>query len=129
MGALVFIPSYFRWHYSQALDDLLNISKNSFSFVLNVFSVKELTLNLFSPFERITVDYSREWSFEGTVGAWIVNGLMRLVGAVIRLIIILLGLISLAFALILSIIAFFIWLLWPFLIVVSFLLGLKIFFI
>ena len=129
MNFLILGPYYVKWHYSQALKDMKNIWRNCLAFIANFFSIKELAKSLFSPWQRIQVNYSRNFSFEGTIGSWIVNLLMRAVGFAVRLIFILFGFSCLLLCLLFGIVAVLAWLFWPLVIICSFILGLNFLFL
>ena len=127
MGFILILPYYLKWHYSQAFLDLKNIWKNFLVFLYNFFSIHTLLFSLFSPWQRMKENYSKnDLSFEGTVGNLIVNIIMRLVGAVVRLLFIVIGIVSIILCLVLGVIIFCAWILLPFIIFYSISQGLII---
>lgn len=111
MVALGFL--YLRWHYTRALGDLAMIAGNFLWFVYEFFSIPLLLRTLVVPFRRITETPQRTLDISAWFAAKIVNTLMRLVGAVVRLWVIALGCISLCGVTLLSGIAFCLWLAAP----------------
>lgn len=120
MSFFLILPYYLRWHYSQALIDLKNLWKNFVVFFYEFFSIPTLLLTLFSPWHRMQDSYSKQITFEGTVGTLIVNTLMRFVGAFVRFIFISLGLLMVVVTIILGFFIFAIWLILPFVLIYTF---------
>ena len=110
---LLILPYYIQWHYSQAITDFFGIWKNFFVFIYNFFSIKKLVVSILAPWQKIEETYSEHFEFEGTVGTMIVNLLMRLVGAFIRIIFIIIGHISLLTCLIIGLVLFCLWIIAP----------------
>ncbi len=122
LGRLV--ARYFAWHYSTAFVDLWRVCTNFLWFIYNLFSISFLLGTLFDPFERIRAEH-----VEGDMGdffsALVANTLMRIVGAVTRLFVIVIGIILLIVTLMLSVCAFVVWPLVPFIIVILLTLGIP----
>jgi hypothetical protein len=113
------ILRYFVWHYTKAFEDVIRIELNFFWSVYHFFSIPNLFRSLFSPWERLRERYSSIFKFEEWFGSLIVNVIMRIVGALIRFVTILLGIACLFLA---GIIGVLFLILWPFIPV--FILGL-----
>lgn len=113
MSLLLLFPYYLIWHYSKALVDLKNLWKNFIVFFYEFFSLTTLVSTLFSPWHRMQDSYSKELNFENTVGTFIVNSLMRIVGAFVRLIFIIIGLVSIVFTIFFGLIVFCLWIVMP----------------
>ncbi|OJI07678.1 MAG: hypothetical protein COX02_00340 [Candidatus Vogelbacteria bacterium CG22_combo_CG10-13_8_21_14_all_37_9] len=130
MRVAIIIFNYFIWHYGQALKSLLVLYRNFFQFSFNFFSLSLMFRTWISPWRRLDLDYqgnifnAGQW-FE----AFVVNILMRLVGFLIRTIIIIVGLgvlVLLSLSLPLVLLS---WLVLPFGVVVAFLVGLGLLFL
>ena len=119
MRLLIVLPYYVKWHYGQAITDLVRIWQNFLSFILRFFSIKDLTTHLFSPWQRMQEGYAKGSSLEDMASAKFVNIMMRIVGFFVRILFILLGLIFLTLCLALGIIVFFAWIFLPFIIIFS----------
>ena len=120
MNFILVLPYYLLWHYGRAFSDLKNIWKNFLVFLYNFFSIPTLIFSLFSPWQRMQEGYSKnDLSFEGTIGTMIVNTIMRLVGAVVRLLFIVVGVVSIILCLVLGVVIFCAWILLPLVIVYS----------
>jgi hypothetical protein len=107
MSAIMIVPQYIRWHYSRAIADYWRLTATLLWFFFYFFSIGLLLRTLFAPWRRLDEDG----------GIWfervIVNTLMRGVGAIMRTIVILFGLIVLIGTGFLSLLFFIIWLLLP----------------
>lgn len=122
MHVFLALPYYLAWHYSEALNDMRKIWKNFFVFLFNFFSIFLLIRTLFSPWHRMQESYGRIEDFFGNL---IVNTLMRLVGAVIRLIFIIMGVVSVLLCAVLGLAVLAFWLVLPFLLIYTFLQGIN----
>ncbi len=121
-----FVLYYIKWHYTDAFIDLIGIIRNFLFFFYNLFSIKILFKTLFSPFHRMTEVYDkRGFNLEKLAEAFIVNSLMRAVGALLRIMLIITGIFFILLTFIFG--AFFViaWAIAPLLIVILFLIGLK----
>ncbi|MFZ2522265.1 MAG: hypothetical protein WAX44_00255 [Minisyncoccia bacterium] len=125
MVFLLTIPNYFLWHYSKALFDLVNLWRNFTIFFYDFFSIPTLLKTLFSPWHRMNDAYSGQLTFEATVGTFIVNTLMRIVGGLVRGVFVVLGLISIIVSFSVGLIVFCAWLLLPLILLYTFLSGIK----
>ena len=114
MNLILVLPNYLLWHYGRAFFDIKNIWKNFIVFLYNFFSIPTLILTLFSPWQRIQEGYSRSFSLEGTIGTMLVNIIMRLVGAFVRLLFIIIGIISIILCICLGFVIFCAWIFLPF---------------
>jgi hypothetical protein len=115
---------YFIWHYGRAIRDLTRIYKNLIAFTFNFFSVPILVASFFAPWRRMGEDYP-ERSVEpfDYFSVFLVNLIMRLVGIVMRGIVIVLGM---AFTLLLILsypLVLLFWLILPFALVIIFFVG------
>ena len=127
MNFVLVLPYYLAWHYGRAFFDIKDIFKNFLVFLYNFFSIPTLIFSLFSPWQRMQESYSKnDLSFEGTIGNLIVNIIMRLVGAVVRLLFIVVGFVSIILCLVLGVVIFCAWILLPLIIVYSISQGLII---
>ena len=115
--------SYFSWHYG---DGFRMVRKNAvirvFGF-LNYFSVLQHLATLFSPWHRVTESYGRGFMFTKFLTTLIVNLFSRIVGAIVRLVVILMGLLVSFTAALFGIAAVLMWLIAPAAVPILFLLG------
>jgi len=92
MQIFVIIFGYFRWHYGKALRSLTNVWKNFLFFIFEFFSIKLLFKNFIDPWKRMTNSYPKHFSFKEYFYAFLTNLIIRIVGALLRFVLILIGL-------------------------------------
>ncbi len=104
---------YFRWHYTQGTIDLVNNVINFLWFILNFFSIPLLLRTFFVPFHRLQETATKGFNIEKWAEAFMVTLLMRLVGALLRTFLILIGVLLLTVVFVGGSILLFTWLLLP----------------
>ncbi len=104
---------YFRWHYGSAFSELFHLWLNFLWFTVHFFSIPQLTRSLFAPFKRMTESRGNNWSFEDLAGFIIINLLSRLIGAMLRTIIILIGLLAVLVLISLGVLTYLFWIFAP----------------
>lgn len=119
------VCSYFKWHYTIGFVDLFGLIRNFLWFFYHFFSIPVLTRTLFSPWERQGERYKKGFDVEGIFETFIINFIMRVVGFVIRSIVIVAGLAVLITVFSLGVIAVVIWPLIPVGVVILFVSGLR----
>lgn len=122
------VHHYILWHYTTALGEILHLSKNFIWFVTNFFSIPSLLRSLFSPWKRMTESRGSRFNFEDIAGYIIINLFSRLVGALVRIIIILIGLLFLIVVITTTILTYLFWIFAPALLLISLLYGLILIF-
>lgn len=89
-------PNILHWYYNQGVNELLEIWKNFLVFAWRYFSIEELTKTLFSPWRRdVVVSGWRGIHPLRTLSLFLENIISRLLGAVVRSVVIFVGLIFL----------------------------------
>ena len=83
---------YLKWHYSKALVATFSLWKNILVFLFNFFSIKSLTGNFFTPWKRLADTYPKKFNLKIYSFIFLVNSIMRIVGIILRSIIIFIGL-------------------------------------
>ena len=111
------IHDYFVWHYGRAWWELWGVWRNYLWFVIHVFSIPQLMRSWFAPFKRITEQRRSSFSREDIAAYIIINLVSRVIGLVIRTIIISLGLVVLTLTVGVGVVVYLTWALLPFLIV------------
>jgi hypothetical protein len=112
-------PYYIYWHYTQGLADLSRNLINFIKFELDFFSVKDLLLTLFSPFQRLKENYGDSIvDFENIAAGIVVNVVMRVIGFFIRTVILSLAFVTLTLSCVLFPILLFVWLVLPLILVI-----------
>lgn len=104
--------NFFLWYYNEGIQDLLEIYKNVIFFGWRYFSVKELFLTLFSPWHRdVEIRDWRGWNPIRWAKVFLENFFSCLMGAIVRLIVIMFGI---AFSLVVFVCGIVIVLFWIF---------------
>lgn len=114
---------YVVWHYGVAWLDIVRIWRNFLWFFYNFFSIPLLFKTLLSPFERLREDYGRDFEPGQFIAALVVNVIMRLIGAALRLFIIAVGIIVLGATFVGGIAFFLLWVILPVLVPLFFFWG------
>lgn len=107
------IPYYIAWHYTRAIKNFITIWGNLISLSFSFFSVATLFRTLFAPYKRMGEQYQGGFDLEDILGTAIVNTMMRIVGMVMRSILIIIGLVCTLGVIVLGLGAFIIWLVFP----------------
>ncbi len=82
---------YVRWHYSMAIRDLVGIIGNFFWFFYEFFSIPLLLKTFFVPFHRLEEQRTKAFKPQAWAEALLVTSLMRMVGALLRSLLIVIG--------------------------------------
>jgi hypothetical protein len=123
MTSLLFLNHYLVWHYTVALWLIAHIWKNILWFTVHFFSIPLLLKSLFAPWKRMTETTGGRFDFEAIAGVIVIGFFSRLVGALVRSFIVILGLLSLALEIISLPLVYLFWLTAPVLIVGLFIWG------
>ena len=110
---LSFTYSYIRWHYTEALRELFFHVRNLLAFLWRYFSIPHLVATLLSPWSRLHEEYASGIHLSQQAGTFVVNMMMRIVGAFVRIFFILVGVFVLCVGLALAVLSFFAWLFLP----------------
>ena len=113
---LAFIPQYLLWHYTRALREMFSVFGNFMWFLYNYFSIPLLVKTFFSPFERLGEEYKKGLNIEAMLGTFVINTIMRIVGVVMRALVIVGGLSALVLLSAVYVGALALWLAIPFLV-------------
>jgi len=116
MGFITFGLNYFKWHYTRGLVSLLIIVKNIFLFIFDFFSIYLLIVTLFSPWRRLGEEYVPRSGMSALLETIFINTMMRLVGVVLRLILLIAGSIACLSIVFVGGVAILLWFIWPFVI-------------
>ncbi len=123
------LPYYISWHYTQAVRNIISISRNIVWFLWHFFSINLLLSTLFLPWQKIQDDHVAEkFDFGGMLATFIINTLMRIAGALIRLFMIVVGAVAILGTLIAACISLMVWLLLPVCAITAFCVGVAIIF-
>lgn len=83
---------YLKWHYGRALITTFSFWRNILVFLFNFFSIKSLSSNFFTPWKRLADNYPKRFNLQIYFGNFVINTLMRIVGVILRTIILIIGL-------------------------------------
>ena len=87
------LSEYLSWHFVKVPKDILMAFRNFLLFNFNYFSVFFLLKTLFAPWRKYKESYGRGFDFKRYFETFTFNLASRILGAIVRLIIILIGLI------------------------------------
>ncbi len=122
------VRHYFIWHYSRAFSEIFHVWLNLLWFVIHLFSIPQLIRSWISPWKRITEERRRRWSFEDLAGVLIIGLLSRIIGFIIRSVIICVGLVFLLLEVILGLAFYIAWIVMPILITSLIIFGITLIF-
>ncbi len=111
------LTSWFKWHFYEMPQFLFSIWKNYISFGADFFSAHLLLKTLFSPWRRYNWRYSKGFDIGEFFSTLISNIFSRIIGAIMRSVLIILGIITQIFILAIGGIIILFWLLMPFILV------------
>jgi len=124
---LSIVQHYFIWHYSRAFKELFHVWLNFLWFIIHFFSIPQLMRSWFSPWKRMVEDRGNKWNLED-LAAYIIIGLIsRIIGGILRTVIIALGLVCLLSAVIAGFAIHLFWIVAPLLIFSLFVIGITFF--
>ncbi|MEK7478056.1 MAG: hypothetical protein AAB645_01655 [Patescibacteria group bacterium] len=123
MSYITLFLSYWWWHYTLALFDLVRNYFNFVGWLKNFFSLGLLVRTIFAPWRRMGEKYGSIFDAEQFFGALIVNTLMRLVGSVIKSAIIVFGLLVIFLSVFIFLATLILWLAAPIIIIFLFIFG------
>jgi hypothetical protein len=115
---------YLKWHYSKALLSAFALWKNILVFLFNFFSIKNILGNFFTPWKRLADSYPDHFDIKGYLFTFLLNTIMRIVGMILRSIIIFIGLTCCAIYILLLPVSLVAWLVLPFVVLGLIALGL-----
>ena len=120
---MAILHHYVVWHYTQAFFQFFNIWRNLIWFVVHFFSLPDLLRSWIAPWKRITETRAKAWDVEDFIGTIIINLLSRIIGFIMRTIVIILGTFSLFATLIGGVGGLLVWVVAPALIIFLLILG------
>jgi hypothetical protein len=123
MSWSLFLSQYIWWHYHAGFLACRRHAFNIVRLVWRLFAPLNLLRTLFLPFERLHESYSKGGSWEEWAGTLVVNTLMRLIGAVTRIVLFVVGIVSTVIAGVMAVSVVFAWLLLPLIVVFLFTLA------
>ncbi|MFH1780952.1 MAG: hypothetical protein ABH841_03040 [Candidatus Nealsonbacteria bacterium] len=127
MSQNIFIK-YLVWHFLDASRGILRAWQNCLKFNLNYWSVSLLLKTWFSPWRRYRSAYGRNFSLTKYFETFTFNMLSRVIGAIMRSVLIVSGLFAEVLIFLSGAAVFVLWLILPFLLILTFIYGFKILF-
>jgi hypothetical protein len=128
MFFLTLLRDYMLWHYGAGLIAFVRVYKNFWWFLVQFFSIPQLTSSLFAPYKRMSERRGSLLDLRWWIGFIVINTMSRLLGLVIRLIIIGTGVLSLMLFSLSALISYGLWLVTPLLLIYCFSYGLYLLF-
>lgn len=113
------------WHYYDATKGILLAAKNFLVFNFNFFSIGLLAKTLFSHWRRYRESYGRGFDIKRYFSVFVGNMISRVLGAIVRTVVIVVGLAVEVFIFIGGIIVFLVWIFLPILLLLGLYFGLK----
>ncbi len=123
MGFAVFLKDYVLWHYGEGIKNITALGLNFLRFENHFFSQKLLLKTLFSPYRRMQERYKKGFDVEAFLESAIINFITRLVGFLLRSVILLASGVTNLFTIIAIPIALVLWIFLPLLIVALLIAG------
>lgn len=119
---------YLEWQFLDTSKAILQGWANCLRFNLNFWSVPLLLKTFFSHWHRYRYSYGKGLDFKRYLESFTFNMISRVLGMIMRSVLIVLGLITEVFVFLAGIIVFFVWLMSPFILTWSLFYGFKILF-
>jgi len=116
---------YLSWHFFDVPKKILKAFKNILLFNLEYFSIFLLLKTFFSHWRRYSFTYPRGFDIRAYAGVFFSNLISRVLGAVVRTFLIVLGILVEILILLLGGIVFLGWFFFPFILVLLLYFGLK----
>ena len=109
------------WHFYEMPEFLLKVWKNYILFALNYFSLPILLKSLIAPWRKYKWNYPKWFDVGEFFSTFISNVFSRLLGALMRIVLIIFGIVFQVFVIFAGLMIFLLWLLIPFIIIAGFL--------
>ena len=119
---------YLSWQFFEMPANILKAWRNFLLFNLNYFSITLLLRTFFSPWRRYRWSYGRGFDIGRYFEVLFSNLISRVLGAIMRFFLIIIGLLVEIFIIFSGILIFFGWLILPALLIVGLIFGLKVLF-
>jgi hypothetical protein len=105
------------WHFYEMSKFLLGVWKNYILFALNYFSLSLLLKSLFAPWRKYRWNYPKGFDIGEFFTTLVSNIFSRLMGAIMRIILIIIGIPFQIFVIVAGLIIILLWMLIPFIII------------
>lgn len=111
------LTKWLLWHFSEMPKFLFGVWKNYILFALDYFSLSLLLKSLLSPWRKYRWNYPKWYQVGEFLATFISNVFSRLLGALVRLVLIVVGILFQIFVIIVGLIILLLWMLIPFIII------------
>ena len=111
------------WHFYEMPKFLLGVWKNYILFALNYFSLPILLKSLFAPWRKYKWIYPKGFNVVEFFNTLISNFFSRILGALMRIVLIIVGIIFQIFVVLAGLVVFLLWLFIPFIIITGLIYG------
>ena len=108
-----------KWHFIEMPKFLLQVWKNYLMFASNYFSVILLLKTFFYPWKKYNWKYPRSFNIQEFFNTFISNTFSRLLGALMRIILIIAGIFLQIFIIIIGAVIFAFWVIMPVLVIIG----------
>ncbi len=123
MKSLSILTIYFWWHYFKAPPRIFFLTVHFVRTTLHFFSVLTMIKTLLSPWRQLSAERSKKIDFTDIMSSIVVNTIMRIFGALIKLTMIVLALIITALMFVGGLLFLVYWLLMPMIVMFLFIAG------
>jgi ABC-type transport system involved in cytochrome bd biosynthesis fused ATPase/permease subunit len=120
--------AFITWHYNTGLKELTRAFRNFLSFGIHYFPIKELSKTIFSHWRRSSDSYGEGLDVGVWAKAFLGNMISRILGAIIRLVIIAVGIVFEITLFFVGSAIILIWVLLPIIITLGFFAGIGLLF-
>ena len=117
---------YLQWHFKDRPKAILQAWQNCLKFNLNYWSLPTLLKTLFSHWRRYRYSYGKGFDLKRYFEVFIFNMVSRIIGALLRIVLIIIGLIAEVFVFLAGLVVFLFWLALPLLLIAGIFYGFKI---
>jgi len=111
------IVMWFLWQFYEMPKFLFSIWRNYLLFGLDFFSIPLLLKTLFSPWRKYNWVYPKNFDIKEFFNTLISNAVSRILGAMCRIVLVIIGAVAQFFIFVIGIVVIILWLLIPFVIV------------
>jgi hypothetical protein len=119
------IVQFLIWHFLDVPKELLKAWKNYLRFYAEFFSIGHLLKTLVAPWHGLSWGYGRGFSPARYFETIVSNGFSRTIGAMIRLLLIIIGIVFEIIVFVLGLVVIISWILLPIVLVGGFIFGIK----
>jgi hypothetical protein len=112
---------WFFWHFYEMPKFLIQVWKNYIMFALNYFSLALLLKSFFAPWRKYRWNYPKGFDVGEFFSTLVSNGFSRIMGAIMRIVLIITGIIFQIFVVVAGAVIFLLWIFIPFIIITGFL--------